>query len=352
MEIGKSLTFVFEDERWVPKLVIAAAIQLLGIIGAVVVIGPILSSALIMGYMVAITRNVQLGVARPLPEWDNWGELLVDGLKLLVALVLWTLPVLVLFFPLIAATILSGSSDEAGGIIALASLCLSCVAALWALVYILVQPVITARLAATGSLADAVSPGGVLAFTRDHLANVIVVVVVMLLVHLVAGIVGLMLCLVGVLVTAPWAYMVQGHLSGLLGTGGADHGAPTWIPAEPPYPGDVPPGGIPTDLPNPDDMVDEVRTRAESALDEWSRQTVSLEAPPEPPAPSLVWDSPAPATPVDAPPQGEPPVPESPAPDTPVLPEAPVPGMPPVDVPPHGDGAPDTPPPVDPTPVS
>ena len=69
MEIGKAFTFVTEDEGWIKKLAI----------GAVFVLVPFLI-LLVIGYQILIIRNVIDGKDRPLPEWEDFGQLFKDGL--------------------------------------------------------------------------------------------------------------------------------------------------------------------------------------------------------------------------------------------------------------------------------
>ena len=71
MDVAKAFTFVTEDERWMSKIGIGAAISLFFFL--------IIPIPLLVGYLVGITRNVKEGVERPLPEWDDFGQLFMDG---------------------------------------------------------------------------------------------------------------------------------------------------------------------------------------------------------------------------------------------------------------------------------
>ncbi|MFO7682373.1 MAG: hypothetical protein R6X34_20220, partial [Chloroflexota bacterium] len=61
MDIAKGLTYVTQDERWVTKLLIALVVTFFSFL-----FFPIF---FLIGYAVAITRNVKDGVEKPLPEW-------------------------------------------------------------------------------------------------------------------------------------------------------------------------------------------------------------------------------------------------------------------------------------------
>ncbi|MGD9145422.1 MAG: DUF4013 domain-containing protein, partial [Anaerolineae bacterium] len=97
MDIGKSFTFVFEDDAWITKLLLAAAILLLGVLFSWLLLIPlILALALLGGYGVAITRQVIGGELNKLPEWDDWGALIADGLKVIVVGIVYALPLIII----------------------------------------------------------------------------------------------------------------------------------------------------------------------------------------------------------------------------------------------------------------
>ncbi len=86
MDFGKAFIYISEDKNWMRKLGI----------GAVVSIIPFLNFAA-MGYQVQISRNVARGEERPLPEWNNLGDLFLDGLRVIGAMFVYMLPMLILY---------------------------------------------------------------------------------------------------------------------------------------------------------------------------------------------------------------------------------------------------------------
>ena len=96
MDIGKSLTYYFEDPRWVNKLLIGTVILILSSLLSVILVG-ILGYFILAGYTLETLRNVRNGVRYPMPEWqDRWGEWLVLGVKQAVAVLVWALPAIVI----------------------------------------------------------------------------------------------------------------------------------------------------------------------------------------------------------------------------------------------------------------
>ena len=81
MDIGKAFTFVFEDDDWVVKVLIAMGIVVAGVVLFWLVIPAILAALLLGGYSLEITRRVIRGDATVLPAWDDWGQLLIDRLQ-------------------------------------------------------------------------------------------------------------------------------------------------------------------------------------------------------------------------------------------------------------------------------
>lgn len=107
-DYARALRFVFDDPAWVPKILIGALFTLLSVF--------FVGSIWVSGYTVGIIRRTVGGERRPLPEWNNWGELFQDGLRATVVWLAYTLPLMLLAALMAlalggAATILSSSLD-------------------------------------------------------------------------------------------------------------------------------------------------------------------------------------------------------------------------------------------------
>ena len=96
MDIGKSLTYIFEDPRWLTKVAIGAVVLIISSLLSPILIG-ILGYFIFMGYTLDVVRNVRHRVQYPMPEWqDRWVEWLVLGIKLAALLFIWALPAVLL----------------------------------------------------------------------------------------------------------------------------------------------------------------------------------------------------------------------------------------------------------------
>ncbi len=223
MDIGRSFTFVFEDQQWLNKLLIGAAILFVGSLFLWLLFIPlIVAGALLNGYMIEIIRRVVDGRADLLPEWDEWGDMIVDGLKLLVVQIVYSLPAIVLGLCMILLLIAAGENAEVlGWFLGLGA---GCFILLWTVAVSIVLPAATAVFAVTRDLTSAFQFGKVFAFVRDNLSTYLLTLVM----GWVAGFIGSLggtVCGLGTFFTVPYAYMVTGHLYGQAYATSADAGS-------------------------------------------------------------------------------------------------------------------------------
>lgn len=224
MNIGKSFSFIFEDPRWLTKVLIGTAVLIISSLLAPILIG-ILGFFIVTGYGLEVVRNVRRGDQYPMPEWrDRWGEWLVLGVKLAVVVIIWSLPIILFSLPLALGGALS---DQSGGEVigSLIVACFGCLVFVWAIVILLATPAIYIRLAETERISSGLQFGEILAFSRQNIGDVIIAsimyVVASFVVGLAGAIVGTLLCLVGLLVTVPAAQLItiliQSHLYAQVG---------------------------------------------------------------------------------------------------------------------------------------
>jgi Protein of unknown function (DUF4013) len=231
MDIGKSFGFVFEDARWVTKILIAAAILVVGILFSWLLAIPlILALVLVAGYQVEITRRVLRGGTPLLPEWENWGALLADGFKYVVVGIVYALPMILVSVCLgIPAGILDGSSDTGAQTFgSLISICSGCLSFLWVIAMSLVLPAAVTFWVANDQLSAAFRFGEVIRFTYNNLKTYLLTMIMTWVAQLI-GSIGTAVCGVGWLATYPYSIMIIGHLYGqayLQATGQAAAPAP------------------------------------------------------------------------------------------------------------------------------
>lgn len=210
MDVGRAFKFVFDDPRWVMKLLIGGllvvATSLLGWV--LPIVGQVLSfvGGLVMtGYTLALVRRVADGYDTPLPEWDDWQGLFVLGVKGFVVQIGWALPLLLVALVLL----LPGITTENTGLIAVGSLLFL----VFAIPVALVAPAGQGRLAVTGSIREGLLFGQIVRMVRGNLGDYVLLVLLAIVAALIA-LAGVVLLVLPALLTVPYAMLVVAHLTG------------------------------------------------------------------------------------------------------------------------------------------
>lgn len=216
MDIGKAFSFVFEDDRWITKILIAAAILAVGWVFFWLLGVPLLLAFLLLaGYQVEITRRVIRGVTPVLPEWDDWGKLLVEGIKFAVIGLVYALPAIVVSICLGVPLSLWGENGNGDATWAswVFGLPMTGMNILWGIFTALVLPAAVAFYVVNDDLAAAFRFGEVVRFTFKNIKTYIITAIMGWVAGLIGGL-GTWLCLIGWLATYPYSIMVTGHLYG------------------------------------------------------------------------------------------------------------------------------------------
>ena len=90
MEFGRAFTYIFEDKEWVSKLVLTV---ILVIVSFIPIFG-LLAVCALLGYITEIIKNVRNGHPRPLPKWVNYGDKMTRGAYVLLAWIIYNLPLI------------------------------------------------------------------------------------------------------------------------------------------------------------------------------------------------------------------------------------------------------------------
>jgi len=213
MDIGRSFGYMFHDKDWLVRILIGGLLSIVPILNFVV-----------YGYMLQVLRNVAGGQELPLPTWDGFGEKFMKGLMLAIASFIYSLPLIILgvivsIVMAIAGGAASGSSRDsagaAGGIAGICMLVYYCVIFLYAIiVYGFVMWPGVMRYAETGEFGVFFKFGENFGVAMSNLGGYIVMLLVIWLAGIVASLVGLIACGVGVFFTSFWVILVSGHLFG------------------------------------------------------------------------------------------------------------------------------------------
>jgi hypothetical protein len=249
IDYGKAFSFFTEDDHWLEKLGIGVGVYIASFIAALLVVlipsfifylilpWPAasnlaswlvyaLSIMLLAGYGLRLARNVRAGQPQPLPEWNDWGNDLVRGFKLVVLGAIWALPGLIFSIPTGIGTAMSNSNtDSASFLGVMLLLCGGCLSLLYWLFLAVMTPGYTLAFLRDEQIQSGLRFDLIFNWTRRNLGPVVTVAVVSVVAAVVLLFLGviagpILLC-VGWIITLPLAVLlpmlIQYHLYGQLG---------------------------------------------------------------------------------------------------------------------------------------
>ena len=195
LDIGEAFTFVVRSDRWVRKLLAGAACFLFFWL--------IVPFLLLTGYTVRVARVVRSGV-HELPPWDHRWQMIKDGFKFLVAILIWTAPSVLLNIPASLVSEQSTMSEVAGIVAAIGNV--------WGVLVLVLEAAILSQYMDRGFL-GALNVAAVIRRVRVNLALSLVVGALVVALSTIS-LVGVAALVVGVLVTFPYASFVGAYLVG------------------------------------------------------------------------------------------------------------------------------------------
>lgn len=205
MDFGLAFTYPFQDPDWAKKLGLTALVALI----------PILGQIFVLGWMLDITRRVYLQDATPLPNLD-FGKQFVNGLKLLLVTLAYTLPVYLILAPLfiVAATADNMDPDTANMLAGLASICCGGLALLYGIFVSFILPAAYGNMVVKDQLSAAFRLSEIIQLVRAAPGAYILAFLGTVLTGSIIAPLGFIACAIGVLFTYAYAMAVNGHLYG------------------------------------------------------------------------------------------------------------------------------------------
>ena len=202
MDFGLAFSFPFQDEDWIKKVLIAAVISIIPVLGQIVV----------FGWSLEIARRVIQKHPAPLADWGDFGGVLVLGLKAFLVTLVYSIPLMLLSAPTWIATALL-DPEEMATVITIISICTGCLALIYGIILAFVLPTAFGQLASTDSIGSAFSIGRMVELVRAAPAAYLMVILGLVIVGILAPL-GVILCVVGVFATIAYSAAIQGHLYG------------------------------------------------------------------------------------------------------------------------------------------
>jgi len=198
----KPFAFVFEDARWINKVLIGGIFQLL----AMMLVGV----PFLLGYLAQLVRNVVADATLPLPEWDELGEKFNEGLRLLGVGLLYMAPLFMLVcMIMVPAIVISAASHhgnndfDPGGFIA----CVWCLVFPLGLAYAFWLPAALTYVMIEQRFGAAFEFARIWRYISNNVGNYLLAIVVMFVARFASGF-GIMLFCIGIIFTVFWAMCV------------------------------------------------------------------------------------------------------------------------------------------------
>jgi hypothetical protein len=211
MDIGRSFSYITEDEDWWKQVLIG------GLLTLIPVIGPFYAA----GYMVQAVKNVIDGRELPLPDaLEDFGDKLVKGLILTLIMLIYALPLIVIgACSGIGLGIFSDALRDPDAVDAVGTLygvCFGCFGMLYGILLGLVTPFVYATYADTGELGAALKLGRIWGMLQKNIGPAFIALLVAVLAGMLASVAGLILCGIGLFATSFFANLVIAHVYGSL----------------------------------------------------------------------------------------------------------------------------------------
>jgi len=214
MDIGRSFAYIMEDQDWVRKVLLGGVIMLIPVVGPFFAIG----------YMLETLRNVIAGRETPLPEIDDFGGKLVEGLKAWVIGLVYSLPLIL--FAICAQTgnllpVLADNLDrDVMEVLTYVSLgmsaCCGCLILLYGILMGLITPFALGKYAETGEFGAAFRFSELFEMLKNNIGPAFITLLVGGVAVVIAEFVGMIACGVGLFFTLFYVQLVMAFLYGSL----------------------------------------------------------------------------------------------------------------------------------------
>lgn len=187
MDIGKAITFIPDDDEWIGKIAIGG-----GIVFASTII-PLIPLIFLVGYQVAVAKNVMSGEEKTLPEWKEWGQLFMDGLVVWVAQFVYAIPIALLTVCVVLTSIALANSESGAGAALAGTIAFSCLLILFAIALVFIMPALYIQYIRYGDFGPMFKFGEVIGIVRENFVDILLTVIVSIVGAIAIGVVSIIL---------------------------------------------------------------------------------------------------------------------------------------------------------------
>ncbi len=213
MDIGKAFTFVTDDDGWIGKIAIGGVVVLFSIL--------LIPIPFLLGYQLAVMRNVMNGEEYPLPKWENWGKLFIEGLYALAATLVYTLPIWILSCIAILFSVFASDGSGTGAGISVAGIfVISCLILLASIALAFLVPAIYIQYVRTDEFGALFRFGEVIAIARENIVDILLSYLIVWAANLILSVLTTILVIticgpfIAFLGGTAWIVVATGHLYG------------------------------------------------------------------------------------------------------------------------------------------
>jgi len=180
-DFAKPFTYVFDDPRWLQKVLIGGLFYLAGVF--------IVGWFFVMGYMARVARNVVAGETVPLPEWEDVGSFFNEGVRMVGVVLAYIVPFIVIAIAfMIPSGLMSAIDNE--GVQAVGGVMMGCFACLMvplAIIVLLFMPASLLFAAIEQDFSVAFQFTRLWAFIKANIGNYLLAIAVYLIARFLAG---------------------------------------------------------------------------------------------------------------------------------------------------------------------
>ena len=216
MDIIKAYTFITNEENWIVKILIGAVVVFFSWL--------IIPIFFLLGYQIAVARNVKDGYKDVMPDWtEDLGQTFIDGVIVWVAQLVYALPLILAVICIVLLTIPAAwTADEldfsavAGGAVA-GSIAVMCIALLYAIFLAVILPAVIIQYVRTEEFGSMFRFREVLGIARDNVVDILLAVVSSIAAGFVFSLLNIIpICgrIIVALVVPVWMQVSMGHLFG------------------------------------------------------------------------------------------------------------------------------------------
>lgn len=207
MDFGQAFTFVFKDPDWVKKVLIAALISII----------PIIGQLYLLGWGLEITRRVAAGETTPLIPETDFGGFLGRGFKAAIVGFVYAIPIYIIMAPIVATSFgleSAGVDEETLALVtSMVSLCCGCLMVLYAILINFLLPAAFANMTIHNSIGAGLRFREVFGLVKASPVSYLIALLGVMVAGLV-GSLGTIACGIGVLLTYAYAMLIMGHFYG------------------------------------------------------------------------------------------------------------------------------------------